>query len=176
MKKTILAAAAVAALVAGTAIAQQQMPGDHGGKPHGWARMLEKVDTNRDGAISVDEAMAAAKARFTKTDANNDGKITEQEAMAWREQHMGRMKAHAAGGPGPDGGPEGWRGRGRGGPGGMVARLDRDGDGRLTRAEFDAPFDRMDTNRDGVVDAAEMQAARQMMMERMRDRPGADTQ
>ena len=51
------------------------------------------------------------------------------------------------GGPGQGGGP-GMGGPGMGGPGpgrgGFVARLDRDGDGRVSRAEFDGPPDRFD--------------------------------
>ncbi|MHC4176645.1 MAG: sulfatase-like hydrolase/transferase [Planctomycetota bacterium] len=65
-----------------------------------------------------------------------------------------------------------WRqGRWRQGPGGMgpgrpmggnrpgfVTRLDRDGDGKVSRAEFDGPadaFDRHDVNRDGYLDDSE---------------------
>ncbi|MBY0519536.1 MAG: EF-hand domain-containing protein [Sphingomonas sp.] len=170
MNKWILGPAIAATLIAGTAIAQQ-LPA--GGKPHGWARMLAKVDANKDGAVSLDETLAAAKARFAKHDANGDGKISEQEATAWRQQHHDRKMARG----GPEGGRRGWGGPGGpGGPGGMLMRLDADRDGKLTRAEFDMPFDRIDSNRDSVVDATEMQAARQMMQQRMRDRTGLDPQ
>jgi hypothetical protein len=46
----------------------------------------------------------------------------------------------------------------------MLERLDADGDGKITRAEFDAEaaqrFARMDRNGDGVVDAAELKDLR----------------
>lgn len=175
MNRWIMGTAAAAAAFAGTAIAQQQTPAPD--QPRGWARMLTKLDTNRDGQISVDEAMATAKNRFAKADANGDGKISEQEAMAMRQQRRDRMLA-LRGGPdgGSNGGPGGWHrgGRGRGGTGMMLARLDTDRDGKLTRAEYDAPFDRFDTNRDGTVDTTEIQAARQMMRQ-LRDAPAGTT-
>ena len=175
MNKWIWGSAIAAVAIAGVAVAQQEPA--TGGKPHGWAKMLEKADTNKDGAISLDEALAAAKARFARTDTNNDGKITQQEAMAWHQQHHDRMMAR--GGPdGREGGRPGWRGPGGpvgpGGPGAMLARLDADHDGKLTRAEFEAPFDRMDTNHDGVVDQAEMAAARERMAQG-RPEGGPDT-
>lgn len=175
MNRWTLGMAAAAVAFAGTAIAQQQTPTP--AEPRGWARMLDKLDANRDGQISIEEATATAKARFAKADANGDGKISEQEAMAMRQQRRDRMLA-LRGGPngGPNGGPGGWRGggRGRGGPGMMLARLDTDHDGTLTRAEYDAPFDRFDTNRDGAVDTTEIQAARQMMRQ-LRDAPAGNT-
>ncbi len=181
MKKLMIGAGIAATLIAGAAIAQQAAP--EAGAPHGWARMLAKVDTNKDGAISLDETLAAAKARFAKHDTNNDSKITEQEAMAWRQQHHDMMGGKRGGGwrrggedgPGGRGGPGGPGGMG--GPGAMLERLDADHDGKLTRAEFDMPFDRMDANHDGVVDQAEMQTAREMMrsrMDQMRSRGGPD--
>lgn len=52
----------------------------------------------------------------------------------------------------------------------MMTRLDSDRDGKITRAEFTAPFDRIDTNKDGVVDKAEQQAQRATMREAMQKR------
>ncbi len=192
MNRFLIGSAIAVSLVAGAAVAQDQAADKSADAraPHGWARMLAKVDTNKDGAVSLDEMLTAAKARFAKQDANNDGKITQDEAMAWRQQHH-KMMAGNDGGPGFEGRHRGWRGRGGPdgpggfggpggpggprGPGGMVAHLDADHDGKLTRAEFDAPFDRMDANHDGVVDQTEMKTAREAMQARfqqMRDGDG----
>ena len=57
-------------------------------------------------------------------------------------------------------GPPGERGRRpqRGGPGGFVRRLDRDGDGKVSRQEFDGPrnhFPFLDRNKDGYLTESE---------------------
>jgi len=55
-------------------------------------------------------------------------------------------------------GGKGMRGEGRCG----MARMDADGDGKVTREEFmkghEAMFDKIDTNGDGVIDQAEREA------------------
>ena len=60
----------------------------HGGKGFGHA------DTNGDGAISRDEALAGSDKRFARLDTNGDGVVTQEE-----------MKAHHHGGHGKDGKP-----------------------------------------------------------------------
>jgi hypothetical protein len=45
------------------------------------------MDQNQDGKVTLDEALAGAKARFTKVDANKDGAITKDETQG-RFQHM----------------------------------------------------------------------------------------
>jgi hypothetical protein len=60
----------VATLVSGFALA-------HGGGPRGGKRHM---DTNQDGKVTLDEALAGAKAHFAKVDANKDGAITKDEA------------------------------------------------------------------------------------------------
>lgn len=115
-----------------------------GGSPH--ARMLE-ADTDGDGNISQAEAAARHAARFAEMDANGDGVISPDERPAHR-----RGEAR-----GPGGGPGEGRGHGPGhGPGGRLLQMDADGDGAVTRAEFqaahDAMWERLDTNGDGVID------------------------
>lgn len=65
---------------------------------------------------------------------------------------------------GPPGGPPGGDSSGDGPPGGgrgrqnFIDRLDRDGDGKISRQEFDGPaehFDRFDRNNDGYISADE---------------------
>jgi len=67
-----------------------------------------------------------------------------------------------AGGPGMRGGGAGGAGGERGGPAGgtsrFIGRLDKDGDGKVSRDEFDGPsrrFPRLDKNGDGFIDADE---------------------
>ena len=138
---------------------------------------MVRIDTNGDGSISRDEFAAKENEHFKRVDSNGDAQITEAELKA---EHDRRHAMHAGRhGPGGRGGPHhmdpgrpdgaGW-GRGPGGSGGMMARLDGDGDGKITRAEFTAPFDRIDTNKDGVVDQAEQQAQRATMREAMQKR------
>lgn len=53
------------------------------------ARRFERVDSNRDGRVSLPEAQAVALARFAMMDANRDGQLTRDERRAARE----RMRA-----------------------------------------------------------------------------------
>jgi len=91
-----------------------------------WQHMLERMDADKDGKISKDE-FPGRDEMFARIDANGDGFITEDEAAAM--------------------------GQGRGGRGGQpFARMDQDGDGKVTREEWQAAFDKLDTNGDGVLD------------------------
>ncbi|MFD1788731.1 EF-hand domain-containing protein [Sphingomonas floccifaciens] len=128
-----------------------------------------KADANGDGQITRAEFLARAEASFARQDTNRDGILTHDERRAGKPP---KRAAAAMGGPyapaqemtapRPEGVMPGRRGGGVRGPGDGLARLDTDGDGRVTRAEFDtgsqARFDRMDTNRDGTIDATEMAA------------------
>lgn len=130
--------------------------------------------TGRGKPVSRSQFLADAAQRFDAMDANKDGQLTTDE----RKAHRDRMRsARGVMGPGDVDGPD-LDGRdmagpvGRGGPavvampppsppsgvgsGGMLARLDGNGDGKVARAEFDLPFDRLDGNRDGFVDRAEL--------------------
>lgn len=141
------------------------MPG--GGRRGGMMgeRMLARIDTNGDGMISKAENRAAVEARFARMDANGDGTLEASE----RGKRMGKGK----------------RGGRRGGalseadPTAPVVRgmrADANGDGVITRAEFDAEaaarFDRMDANKDGKIDKSEMpQRGRRGMPPRSPDTP-----
>lgn len=84
MKKILLLGAAVFALQAIPAFAE-----DAGKKPHdGKARyegMFTKQDTDSDGVVSETEFLTHAKAKFDAIDANKDGKITKEEGKAHHE-------------------------------------------------------------------------------------------
>ncbi len=115
-------------------------------------------DTNNDGKISRAEYVAGATARFAALDVNKDGNLTGDELRTGRKGHgMHRMGGRFDGARGQDMERRGGAGRG-------MARVDTDGDGRISRAEHMAQsaqrFQRMDTNGDGVVDKTELAAMR----------------
>ncbi len=115
--------------------------------------ILNAIDVNHDGRISPEE-LAAAPARLRALDKNGDGTLTRDEAGVTFD------------------------GRGRGGPGrggddvapipgptaddllAMLLTYDKNGDGQLDKSEvperLQGMFDRGDTDRNGVLDAAEL--------------------
>ena len=127
------------------------MPG--GGRGAGMGdRMLARTDTNGDGLISKAENRAATEARFARMDANGDGTVAADE----RGQGKGMGKWKRGGGRRDNGGmPEGGPG-----PAPRGVKADANGDGVITRAEFDAQsaarFAAMDANKDGKIEKSEM--------------------
>ncbi len=115
------------------------------------------VDANHDGAISTEELTAsltaAAKnfddaaqkrrsAAFDRLDVDHNGQISRQE---WAAMPGGRKVLP-------------------GNAGNDIAKLDKNGDQRLSLAEFSANalalFDRADTNHDGILQDNELKAVR----------------
>lgn len=128
-------------------------------------RMMER-DANGDGKLTPDEVDERMAGMLRNADANQDGAVDREEltaAMEQMRQNFGR--GGFFGGPG---GPGGF------GPGGdpqqMIGRLDRNGDGRLSRDEVPEQMLPMlqggDQNGDGFIDAREMLAIQQRMAER----------
>ena len=60
----------------------------HGGGDHGMGggNMLLRADANKDGKVSLSEAMAKPMARFEGADANKDGTLTPEERKAARQE------------------------------------------------------------------------------------------
>ncbi len=122
------------------------------------SKLFAAIDTDKDRNFSAEELTNSSKALLS-LDKNEDGQLTADEFGMRR-------------------GERGERG-GRGGRGGNpMSRLDKDGDGKISKDE--APermrerFDDIDANSDGFIDAEEQKA----LMERMRrgrdGRRGAD--
>ncbi|MFM8378038.1 MAG: EF-hand domain-containing protein [Planctomycetia bacterium] len=151
--------------IAIASMAAAQPPGDR--DP---VEMLKRADTDGDGKVNRDEFIKARtadlEAAFGRIDADGDGKIDESEATAAGERmrslgpggREGFRRSDGPRGPRPDGErprrPDGdgppllggeWPQRPGGGPGGEEAfgRLDRDGNGTLSREEFTEGMARM---------------------------------
>ena len=110
---------------------------------HGQGRAahgLRLLDTDGDQAVSRAELEAGAAARFAAIDANHDGQATVEEIRAYREQQRAERQAR------------------------RLKRLDQDGDGRISEAEFVArrlaQMERLDRNGDGVLDASDRRGPR----------------
>jgi Ca2+-binding EF-hand superfamily protein len=119
------------------------------------ARMLERMDTNKDGKISRDEAQGPLAKFFDEFDQNKDGFLdkTELRRAAARFQAQNSQTSPTKGNdekpPAPKF-PD-------------FDALDRNADGRLTRAEVAGTpiagiFDEIDTNKDGKIDRQEFEA------------------
>lgn len=126
-----------------------------GAKNHGQMGMMPAVfdlssaDANKDGKITKEEFTAYRTAQTAGIDADKDGKLSVSELVAMRIKDAPDQATEMA-----------TR---------MVKSMDVDGDGLLSAAELvsmpmppDA-FDLADTNKDGVIDQAEAEAAMQMM-------------
>ena len=121
------------------AVAQPANPAAAPGtRPDFFAHMLEQVDTNGDGRISLDEYVAAAGARFKSIDTPNKGSIDAAD-IASSPAAVARIDHRAES---------------------FVKRLDKAGNGYVTKDEYLAAaqnrFARLDSNGDGKLTPDEL--------------------
>ena len=165
MKKLIVFTAAASALILTGVVAAQPGPrgplGSHGdGEPRRGAMglmMLGAADYDGNNTVTRAEVERLQGEEFAFRDRNGDGYLDAADASPTL-QRLAEMRPDAADGP-----P---RRRAR-------ERLDADGDGRISRAEFLGRelrlFDRLDANGDDAVSPEEIETA----MESQRERRGA---
>ena len=155
MTKEIIIGSALLALAA-PAFAQAQVPGNitRAQVQTELNAAFGRVDTNKDGVINLAEANAAqqrllveqsaqiaknVEAQFAKLDTDKNGQLSMAEFKA------GSPTPKVASGDA------------------ILKLLDANKDGKVSAAEFNAQrlaqFDRVDTNRDGIVTQTELQAA-----------------
>ncbi|KQU98680.1 signal transduction protein [Mesorhizobium sp. Root695] len=142
MKRSALIAALLIGLAPLCAAQAQDMPGQ---------RILQRIDTNGDGAISKDEMTAARERLFRKLDRNGDGVVDKREIESARQAIKDRAEvAQARVG-------NRWR------------RLDKNGDGKVSEQEFAGSmplFELADRNGDGKLSADEIASIRKLIAER----------
>ena len=161
MSKCLTGAALAVMGSASLALAQGQ---SHEGRGHeGRAPMMlemfRSLDADGDGVVTAEELSAAGPAAaFAEADANGDGALEGDELTAFRAaQERAREERRQQR---------------------MVARLDTDGDGKLSLEEIEAGsrrgpqqvFDRLDADDNGEVSLEELAEAQQRMLQKMHQR------
>ncbi|MDR6533794.1 Ca2+-binding EF-hand superfamily protein [Caulobacter rhizosphaerae] len=106
---------------------------------------LDKADANHDGYVTRDEFKALRAAQFARLDRNDDGVVSLSEFPRLAKSTRSKAQALKA----------------------VITHADRDGDGRVARAEFvDGPaplFDRADRDHDGRLSREEVAALRDQL-------------
>ena len=151
----------------------------------GGPAIFRLLDTNHDGKLSKEE-LAKASEHFGELDRNQDGQLDPSELFGGPPGPPdGRQPREGAGtrdgNPRGDARRDGDRpepGRGPDGPaegrGAFFQRLDKNGDGKLSKEEVPEPmkdrFSMLDTNGDGFVSQDELRAGAQQLGDRLRNR------
>lgn len=145
MTKTYLIAGLVLALAASPGAFAQSSEERRAAPGHGKEAFLHENDADHDGRVTAAEFAAARAAKYRTFDLDGDSKVSEAEYVG---EFSGRFGKEAKV-------PEGQLKQAHV----RFGVLDTDKDGNLTLDEFNASgermFDKLDTNGDGVVDAAD---------------------
>ena len=130
----------------------------------GQGGLFKTADTNKDGVVDQTEFQASRDKWFADLDTNKDGFITTDELKAFGEKmHAQWQQKHADAGStqnGAQAAPDASRGDRMAQH--ILARVDTDKDGKISKAEFDtestALFKKLDKNSDGKIAADEVPA------------------
>jgi len=164
MKRLMILALCLFATAAGSYAADEQTQRqEQKGKRFDATQLLGRFDQNKDGVLDAAEIPQQLKERVARLDADGDGKLNQKELQAAGGRIQGARKpvGRRPGGPNPTGGrPAGppMHALGAGGDP-LFELLDRDNDGRLSKAEVENAarlFDR-DKNKDGLLELDELQ-------------------
>jgi Ca2+-binding EF-hand superfamily protein len=128
--------------------------------------MFTKVATAA--VLLLSSCVALAQGRdssaLEQADANHDGKVTKQEYNYARAALFARMDRNGDGFIDGADAREGANERGQRAAAAMRGRIDSNGDGKVSKEEFvNAPttvFDKFDADKNGELDAKELEAAR----------------
>jgi Ca2+-binding EF-hand superfamily protein len=131
----LLTAAALLSLLSAPSIAQMMRSGGEG--------IFERADANNDGSVTKEELIAARGQQFAKFDRNSDGYLDSNDVpkrLAERRKQNGGGEMHGG-------------------------QFDTDSDGKVSKEEFiNGPtliFDRADADKNNVLDAKELAAAKE---------------
>ncbi len=117
--------------------------------------LLQRYDADGDGMITLQEFQSRGAETFARLDADGDGRLSAEELAAARRGWGRHDKTGSEAHPRRDAEQRRARPHDRG-----FARMDTDGDGFVSRAEFDdarmSRFNRLDANGNGVIDADEI--------------------
>ncbi len=151
----VLPLAAVLLLGTGVAFAEpSSAPADNKGAGH--ERPLAEMDADKDGAISADESAAQATKKFDEIDKDKDGSVSLDELDKYRDAEKAKREAEMKKREGEM--KQKYR-----------AKVDPDGDGKITKDEFlKSAAERqkkMDVDGDGKVTKEEAMARRHTKQE-----------
>ncbi|MGD9477714.1 EF-hand domain-containing protein [Shinella sp. G-2] len=161
-KNLLLGAVAAGLLLSGAAAPAFAAKGE--GKHHKHhAAMIERLDADKNGKVSLDEFKTRISAAFQAFDADGNGAVTKDEIKARHETLKNARKAvRDAAEADKDKAREALRAAGPyhlPGAGKMFDRTDTDKSGTLSKAEVlsvaETIFARRDSNKDGVLDTAD---------------------
>ncbi len=150
--------AAVAALFAATfatgAMAEKD-PGGPDGRGAMMLQMFDTIDADKDGKLTEAEIEAHRAAEFAAADTNSDGMLNAEELTAQRLARMTRMATDQTAR--------------------MIERMDDNADGSLSAEEMsetmqERQFARLDRDEDGAISKAEAEDAGERFMERRKKR------
>jgi Ca2+-binding EF-hand superfamily protein len=124
-----------------------------GGEHHDPTRMIQHFDKNGDGKLEVSELPAKMQGFLAKADTDKDGTLSVAELNAAHDAFRAKFPGHG-----------GELGKSMD-PASVLARLDKNGDGKLETDELPPPMQKFmskaDTDGDGALTVAEMTAARE---------------
>jgi Ca2+-binding EF-hand superfamily protein len=147
-----IAVTALGLILSTTALAGGDKSHEGHAMPTSAAAELKMMDADKDGKVSATEHAKGARAMFDSMDTNRDGSVTVAEMDAAHKGHNMGEKAAA----------------GKMSSAEKIKVVDANTDGKLSAEEHvagaDKMFAQMDTDKDGLLTAAELEKGHKMML------------